>query len=155
AALELLEETGGLESIIAPVGGGGLISGTCLAVSGHSSRTQVFAAEPLGADDAARSKAANRLIPQDAPNTIADGLLTSLGKLTWPFVRDSVQEVITVSETEILEAMKLFWTRTKYLIEPSSATAVAVALRARWTPGSEVGIILSGGNVDLANLPWT
>ncbi|MEC9092710.1 MAG: pyridoxal-phosphate dependent enzyme [Planctomycetota bacterium] len=155
AALELLEETGRLESIIAPVGGGGLISGTCLAVSGHPARVEVFAAEPLGADDAARSKAANRRIPQQSPNTIADGLLTSLGELTWPFVRDNVQEVITVTEAEIIEAMKLFWTRTKCLIEPSSATAVAVALQARWPPGSEVGIILSGGNVDLENLPWT
>ena len=154
AALELLEDVDQLDSIIAPVGGGGLISGTCLAVSGMSPRTKVVAAEPEGADDAAQSKKANRLIPQKGPNTIADGLLTSLGQLTWPFVRDQVERVETVSDSEIVDAMKLFWSRTKAIIEPSSATTVAVALREKWQPGSKVGVILSGGNVDLGKLPW-
>lgn len=154
AALELIAEAGPLDAIIAPVGGGGLISGTCLAVAGLSPETMVIAAEPAGADDAFQSKQADRLIPQSAPQTIADGLLTSLGELTWPFVRDRVAAVETVTDEEIIAAMKLFWSRTKALIEPSSATAVAVALRKSWKPGQRVGVILSGGNVDLDRLPW-
>ena len=155
AALELLQDAGELDAVIAPVGGGGLISGTCVAVAGQSCRTRVIGAEPAGADDAARSKAANRLVPQTNPNTIADGLLTSLGEWTWPYVRDAVSEIVTATEGEIIEAMKFFWSRTKLLIEPSSAVAVAVALKTAWPAGSRVGIILSGGNVDLDRLPWT
>lgn len=154
AALELLEEVDKLDVVIAPVGGGGLISGTCLARTGYSPSTKVIAAEPVGADDAARSKQSQSLIPQTNPKTIADGLLTSLGDLTWPFVRDQVESVETVTDEEIVEAMRLFWTRTKVLIEPSSATAVAVALKINWRPGQRIGVILSGGNVDLDRLPW-
>jgi threonine dehydratase len=119
-------------------------------------RIRIFAAEPLGADDAARSKAAGKLIPQTGPKTIADGLLTSLGDLTWPVLRDQVERVITVSEEQIIEAMRLMWERAKLLIEPSAAVAVAAALSAEFRDVNvhHVGIVLSGGNVDLERLPW-
>ncbi len=155
AAAELMEQVPDLDLVIAPVGGGGLISGTSLVATQHG--VPVWAAEPAGADDAARSKAAGRLIPQTNPQTIADGLLTSLGQWTWPFVRDVVQRVVTVDDRRIIEAMRLFFERSKYLIEPSSAVAVAVALSAELADCSQfqrVGVILSGGNVDLDRLPW-
>jgi len=157
AALELLDQVEGLDAVFAPVGGGGLLSGTAIAARGLDPRIRVFAGEPLGADDAARSKAAGRLIPQTAPDTVADGLLTSLGDLTWPVIRDQVEAVITVSETEILDAMRLAWERAKLLIEASSAVALAAALAPAFIsrPGMKrVGIILSGGNVELDRLPW-
>lgn len=159
AALELLQSVERIDTVIAPVGGGGLISGTCIAVDGvqqekNGVALNILAAEPQGADDAAKSKAMGKLIPQTNPRTIADGLLTSLGQRTWPYVRDRVNQVITVSDDEIIEAMELFWTRTKSIIEPSSATAVAVALKVNWPSDAHVGIILSGGNVDLKRLPF-
>jgi threonine dehydratase/serine racemase len=157
AALELLEQVQGLHAVITPVGGGGLLSGVCLAARGIDPRIRVFAAEPAGADDAARSKAAGTLIPQTGPKTIADGLLTSLGDLTWPVLRDLVERVITVQEDEIIVAMRLAWERAKLLIEPSSAVAIAAVLSEdfRRLPGLRcVGIVLSGGNVNLDQLPW-
>jgi len=157
AALELLEEVPDLDAIIAPIGGGGLISGTCIAAHGLRSSLRVFGAEPLGADDAARSKAAGKFIPQLGPQTIADGLLVSLGDLTWPVVRDQVEAILTVTEDEIVGAMRLTWERAKLLIEPSSAVAVAAALTPafRSLPDMRrVGIVLSGGNVNLDRLPW-
>lgn len=157
AALELLEQVPHLDALVAPVGGGGLISGLCAAAKALRPEIRVFAAEPAGADDAARSKAAGVLIPQQGPKTIADGLLTSLGERTWPFVRDHVEGVITVSEDEIVTAMRLAWERAKLLIEPSSAVAVAAVLSEpfRTLAGLErVGVVLSGGNVNLDALPW-
>jgi threonine dehydratase/serine racemase len=157
AALELLEQVADLDAIIAPVGGGGLMSGVSVAARALRPSIRLFAAEPLGADDAARSRAAGTRIPQTAPRTIADGLLTSLGELTWPVIRDVVEEVITAREDEILAAMRLAWERAKLLIEPSSAVAVAVALTPAFRALSgiqRVGVILSGGNVDLDHLPW-
>jgi threonine dehydratase/serine racemase len=118
---------------------------------------RVFAAEPKGADDAARSKAAGALVPQTGPRTIADGLLTSLGDLTWPVVRDLVERVVTVGEEEIVAAMRLAWERAKLLIEPSAAVAVAAVLsdEFRGLEGMRrVGVVLSGGNVNLDALPW-
>ena len=157
AALELLEQVPDLDAIIAPIGGGGLVSGVTLAAKGRKPGIHVFAAEPVGADDAFRSKAAGTLIPQTGTKTIADGLLTSLGELTWPVVRDLVDGVICATEDEIIAAMRLSWERAKLLIEPSSAVAVAAVLtkefRAR-TGLKRVGIILSGGNVNLDKLPW-
>jgi threonine dehydratase/serine racemase len=157
-ALELLEQVPGLDAIVAPVGGGGLVSGVCIAAHGVQPGLRVFAAEPRAADDAARSKAANRRILQTgAPRTIADGLLTSLGELTWPVVRDSVEAVILVSEEEIVSAMRLLWERAKLLVEPSSAVALAAVLgdEVRSLSGlRRVGIVLSGGNVDLEHLPF-
>lgn len=157
AALELLEETSPLDAIVAPVGGGGLIGGICATVQGMSRSTKVFAAEPYGADDAARSKLANKLILQTNPRTIADGLLTSLGELTWPFIRDVVAQVVRVSEEEIVQAMRTLWQRAKLLVEPSAAVALAAVLSPAFRQSTQlarVGIVLTGGNVDIDNLPW-
>lgn len=154
-ALELLEDQPELDAIIAPIGGGGLVSGICLGGKGMKPGIRIFAAEPLGADDAARSKAAGRLIPQTGPKTIADGLLTSLGDLTWPFVRDQVEQVVTVTEEEIKEAWRLLAERAKLLVEPSAAVGLAAALTEgfRGMAGLErVGVVLSGGNVQIP--PW-
>ncbi len=156
-ALELLEQVPELDAIVAPVGGGGLISGVCMAAQGLSPGVRVFAAEPKAADDAARSKAAKRLLLHTGPaRTICDGLLTSLGELTWPFVRDCVEAVIVVSEEEIVQAMRLLWERAKLLVEPSAAVAFAAVLSAEFRKlhMRRVGIVLSGGNVDLERLPF-
>lgn len=157
AALELLEEIPNLDAVVAPVGGGGLLSGTSVAAKGFHLRIRVFGAEPKGADDAARSLAAGTLIPQTAPKTVADGLLTSLGQLTWPIIQDHVERVVTVTEEEIVAAMRLSWERAKMLIEPSSAVALAAVLTDEFKALEKiqrVGVILSGGNVDLDKLPW-
>jgi threonine dehydratase/serine racemase len=156
AALELLQDFPDLDVVLAPVGGGGLFAGTCVVARGLDPRVEVWAAEPAGADDAARSFAAGEWIPQREPRTIADGLLTSLGQLTWPILRDLGSGVITVSEDEIVQTMRLCWERAKLMIEASSAVAVAAAGKG-WPAGQgpqRVGVILSGGNVDLDRLPW-
>ncbi len=156
-ALELLEQVANLDALVAPVGGGGLVSGICIAAQGVNPALRIFAAEPAGADDAARSKAAGTLVPQTAPRTIADGLLTSLGELTWPIVRDRVERVVTVTEDEIVAAMRLVWERAKLLIEPSAAVPVAAVLSAEFRAFvglRRVGVVLSGGNVNLDALPW-
>jgi threonine dehydratase/serine racemase len=148
-ALELLEQVPDLDAIIAPVGGGGLVSGVAIAARGLRPGIRIFAAEPLGADDAARSKAAGRLIPQTGPQTSADGLLTSMGDLTWPVIRDLVERVVTVREDEIAAALRLVWERAKLVIEPSAAVPVAAVLsdEFRSLAGlNRVGVILSGGN---------
>ncbi len=155
--LEICQEIAPLDAIIAPVGGGGLLSGVALAAKALVPGIRVFGAEPLGADDAARSLAQGQRILQTAPNTIADGLLTSLGEHTWPIIRDQVDGILTVSEPEIVAAMRFVWERTKQLIEPSAAVAVA-ALRAAdfesKTDIKRVCVVLSGGNTDLKKLPW-
>ena len=156
-ALEFLEQVPALEAIIAPVGGGGLLSGICVAVKAINPGIRIFAGEPVGADDASRSKQAGKLLPQTSPETMADGLRTSLGELTWPFVRDDVEQVFTVAEDSIARTMRLMWERAKLMIEPSSAVPVAAVLSDEFKalPGlSRVGIVLSGGNVDLDHLPW-
>lgn len=156
-ALELLEQVPGLDAVVVPVGGGGLISGISVAARGLTPAVRVFAAEPAGADDAARSMAAGEWLPQTAPHTIADGLRTSMGRLTWAIIRDHVERVITVEEDEIVQAMRLVWERAKLLVEPSAATAVAVALSTEFRALEglkRVGVVLSGGNVDLDDLPW-
>jgi threonine dehydratase/serine racemase len=156
-ALELLEQVPGLDAIVAPVGGGGLLSGVCIAVKALHPSIRILAAEPAGADDAARSLAAGRLIPQTMPRTVADGLLTSLGELTWPIIRSHVERILTVSDEEILAAMRLAWERAKLLIEPSAAVPLAAVLSDsfRTRPGPErVGVVLSGGNINLDRLPW-
>src|SRR5262249_25721488 len=116
AALELLEDVPDLDAIVTPVGGGGLLSGCCVASRGIKPNIRVFGAEPLGADDAARSKAAGKLIPQTGPSTIADGLLTSLGQLTWPIIRDQVERIVTVTDDQIRAAMRLAWERLKLVV---------------------------------------
>lgn len=161
AAQELIEQTEelgvSLDAIIAPVGGGGLLSGTCIAAKGARSRLRVIAAEPSGADDAARSFAAGIRIPQTCPVTIADGLLTSLGVLTWPIIRDHVEDIFTVTDDQIVEAMQLLWERAKLLIEPSSAVVLAAVLSEPFRGveyATSLGLILSGGNVSLDSLPF-
>ncbi len=156
-ALELLEQAPQLDAVVVPVGGGGLMAGVAIAAKARAPQIRLFAAEPAGADDAARSKAAGKLIPQTDPRTVADGLRTSLGELTWPVLRDWVERVLTVTEEEIVAAMRLSWERGKFLIEPSAAVAVAAVLgdAFRALQGlHRVGIVLSGGNVNLDDLPW-
>jgi threonine dehydratase len=155
AALELLDEVTDLDAVIAPVGGGGLLSGTAIAVAALSPDTLVLGAEPQQADDAYRSFHAGHIIPAEHPTTIADGLRTSLGTLTFPIIRRHVRDIVTVSEDAIVEAMRHIWQRMKVLVEPSAAVPVAALLEKRdEVPGRRIGIMLSGGNADLDNLPW-
>lgn len=155
AAMELLQEVSDLEAILAPVGGGGLLSGTSIAATELSPGIRVIGAEPEGADDAFRSLAAGEIMPSVNPRTVADGLLTSLGDLTFPIIRERVEQIITVSEAAIVSAMKFVWERAKIVIEPSAAVAVGALWEHKVDlTGLRVGVILSGGNVDLDRLPW-
>ena len=156
AALELLEEVDELDALVAPVGGGGLMSGSCITMHAMSSATKLIGAEPVGADDAARSLEAGDLIPQEGPDTICDGLLTSLGELTWPILRDHLESIVTVDDASVVTAMRLLWERAKTVVEPSGATPLAAVMSNGFPlpAGSRVGLILSGGNVDLDRLPW-
>jgi len=151
AALELLDEIENLDMVIAPVGGGGLVSGTGIAVKELRPVAEVFAAEPEQADDAARSFLSGKIEPANS-NTIADGLLTSLGPLTFRAIRETVTDVVTVSEEEIVVALRMVWERMKIVIEPSSAVSVAAVLKDERFKGKRVGVILTGGNVDLKGL---
>ena len=152
---EFIEQVDGLDMVVAPIGGGGMISGTCLTLSTLAPETKVIAAEPEQADDAYRSFKAGHIIADDAPKTIADGLLVPLKDLTWHFVSTHVSEIYTASETEIIEAMKLTWKHLRVVMEPSSAVPLAVVLKNRAAfRGKRVGIIITGGNVDLDKLPW-
>ena len=154
-ARELLEQVDGLEVVVAPIGGGGLVSGTCLTLAAVAPEVEMVAAEPAQADDAMRSLAAGRLIADDAPETIADGLKTPLGDLTWHIVSRHVSAILTVTEEEIVAAMRLAWERLRLVVEPSSAVALAMVLRhPERFAGHRVGIVITGGNVDLDHLPW-
>jgi threonine dehydratase len=153
---ELMEQTDGLDMVIAPIGGGGMVSGTCLTLSNLAPGVKIFAAEPEQADDAARSLRAGHIIADDAPKTVADGLKVPLKDLTWHFVSNYVSDVLTASEQEIVEAMRLTWARMKIVMEPSSAVPLATILKNRRIfAGKRVGVIITGGNVDLNKLPWT
>jgi threonine dehydratase/serine racemase len=146
-----------LDTVITPVGGGGLLSGTAIAARELDSSIRILAAEPSGADDAARSMAAGRWIAQESPNTIADGLLTSTGERTWPIIQNCVEQIITVTDAEIVVAMRLLWERAKLLIEPSSAVVLAAVMKDEFPAtdsANSIGLILSGGNVNLDKLPW-
>ena len=152
---ELLTQVDNLDSVIAPIGGGGMISGTCLTLSNKAPNVKIYAAEPLNADDAARSFRAGHIIADDAPNTIADGLKVPLKELTWHFVSNHVTDILTATEEEIIDAMKLTWQRMKIVIEPSCAVPLATILKNRELfAGQRVGVIITGGNVDLDRLPW-
>ncbi|WKN41635.1 pyridoxal-phosphate dependent enzyme [Tunicatimonas pelagia] len=156
AALELIEDTNELDVVMAPVGGGGLLSGTALSTHYLLPRARVVAGEPTGADDAYRSLQAGHIIPSEQPNTIADGLLTSLGDKTFPIIQEHVKEIITVNDKEIVVAMHLIWERMKIIIEPSCAVPLAALFkRADDFADKQVGIILTGGNVDLSSLPFS
>ena len=157
AALEMIEDLGTLDAMIAPIGGGGLMSGTCVTTRSLLPEAKLFGAEPTGADDAYRSLKEGKIIPQTDPDTICDGLLTSLGEYTWNILKDHLEAIYTVTDDEVINAMRLVWERMKIIIEPSSATAIAVALKSefRALEGFEkVGIILTGGNVELSKLPF-
>ncbi|MDQ1265777.1 MAG: threonine dehydratase, partial [Bacteroidota bacterium] len=146
AALELSDEIRELDIMMAPVGGGGLISGTAIAAKSIAPEIRVIASEPAGADDAKRSFDAGIIIPSVNPKTIADGLLTSLGSLTFPIIQKYVDDIVTVSDEAIIEAMKLIWSRMKIIIEPSAAVTVAAMLENKFDyRDSRIGIILSGG----------
>ncbi|MEN9061170.1 beta-hydroxyaspartate dehydratase BhcB [Ponticoccus litoralis] len=152
---EFMEQTDGLDMVVAPIGGGGMISGTCLTLSTLAPECQVIAAEPEQADDAYRSFKAGHIIADDAPKTIADGLLVPLKDLTWHFVSNHVTEIYTASETEIVDAMKLVWKHLRVVMEPSSAVPMACVLKnPEAFRGKRVGLVLTGGNVDLDRLPW-
>ncbi len=155
AALELIRETGNLDYVIAPVGGGGLLSGTSLAVKLSDNNTKVIGAEPSGADDAYRSIRDGKIYPSIEPKTVADGLRTSLGEKTFDIIRRFTNRIITVNDTRIIEAMRLIFERMKIIIEPSSAVPLAAVLANKIIfEGKKTGIILSGGNADFDNLPW-
>jgi threonine dehydratase len=155
AALELIEDAGALDMVMTPVGGGGLISGVSTAVKARLPDARVIGAEPAGADDAARSFAAGRLIPLERADTIADGLRGSLSPATFAHIRRGVDEIVTVSEPAIVAAMRALWEALKVVVEPSAAVPYAAILEGKLdVRGKRVGIVLTGGNVDLDRLPW-
>jgi len=155
-SLELTEQIEGLDTVVAPIGGGGMISGTCLTLSTLHPHIDIIAAEPEQADDAARSLRAGHIIADDAPDTIADGLKVPLKDLTWHFVSNHVSDILTASEEEIVAAMKLTWQRMKIVIEPSCAVPLAILIKNRDVfAGKRIGVVITGGNVDLDRLPWT
>lgn len=154
-AREFIEQTDGVDIIMAPIGGGGMISGTCLTISNIAPEIQIIAAEPEQADDAYRSFKAGYIIADDAPKTIADGLLVPLKDLTWHFVSNHVTDILTASEEEIIDAMKLTWKHLRVVMEASSSVPLATILKNKERfAGKRVGIIITGGNVDLDTLPW-
>ena len=155
AAVELIEDVKGLDAIICPVGGGGLLAGTALATRWLEPDARVVAAEPVGADDAWRSFNARAFLPQTGARTIADGLLTSLGQRNFAIMLEAVDAVITTSEAAIIEAMRVIWQSLKIVVEPSAAVSLA-ALMEQTSPIAvqRIGVILTGGNVDLDRLPW-
>jgi threonine dehydratase len=155
SAMELLEEVADLDIVVTPVGGGGLLSGTAITVQALLPRARVFGAEPAAADDAQRSFRTGTLQPSGNPRTIADGLRTSLGRNTFPLIRARVSDIVTATEEGIVRAMRLVWERMKLVIEPSAAVPLAAIMEGTLAvTGKRVGIILSGGNVDLDALPW-
>lgn len=155
AAKELINKAPDLDFLITPVGGGGLLSGSSLSMKYFSPKTNIIGAEPTGADDAQKSFLKGEIVPSINPNTIADGLLTSLGDLTFPIIHQLVTDILTVDDDLIIEAMKLIWERMKIIVEPSAAVTLAVVMKNQQLfKDKKVGLILSGGNVDLDKLPF-
>ncbi len=155
ACMELLHEINDLDYVLAPVGGGGLIAGTALSALYFGKNCKVIGGEPMEADDAFRSLQSGKIENNTTTNTIADGLRTSLGDINFPIIKDNVDKIVRVTELEIVDAMKLIWERMKIIIEPSSAVAVAALIKdCDLFKNKKVGIIISGGNVDLQNLPF-
>lgn len=155
AALELAAEAPGLDRVLCPVGGGGLLAGTAVALSGCAPAVKVVGCEPTGADDTARSFAAGRRLPAVDPRSVCDGLLTSVGERNFPLIARLVAGIWTVPDEAVIAAMRLLFERAKLVVEPSGAIGLAAALAHRdELAGARVGIILSGGNVDLDRLPW-
>ncbi len=155
AVVELLEDAGPLDAVITPVGGGGLLSGTAIAAAALAPGTRVLAAEPAGADDAARSLAGGKLLPSVNPDTICDGLLTSLSPRTFAAIRAHVAAILTVSDDAVRHAMQLVMERMKLVVEPSAVVGLAALVtRRQEIAGRRIGVIFSGGNVDLRQMPW-
>jgi len=155
AALELLNDKSDMDIVVAPIGGGGLMSGTSTCVKGINNNVKVIGAEPLNANDAYISFTTNKLTPSVNPLTVADGLLTSLSELTFSIIRKNVDKILTAKEESIIECMLLVWERMKIIIEPSSATVLAVVKEnPEIFKGKKVGLIISGGNVDFRKLPF-
>lgn len=156
-AIEFHDQVPNLDIITTPIGGGGLTSGTCIATSHLKPNCKVVGVEPEAVNDAFRSRQSGKMEVNETTDTIADGLKTNMGDLTWPYIRDAVAKVVTVTDEEIVVAMKLMFERTKMLVEPSSAVGLAAAMDSRMADVSSrknIGIVISGGNVDLGNLPW-
>jgi len=155
AAKELIEDVGDLDIVAGPVGGGGLISGTSISTKALLPGAMVIAVEPAGADDAFRSFSSGKILPSVNPKTIADGLLTSLGDITFRVIQEHVDQIVTVSEESIIGAMRLLWERMKIVVEPSGAVPLAGILERKIdVEGKRIGLILSGGNLDLSSLPF-
>ena len=155
ASLELITDVPDLDAVIAPVGGGGLMSGTTIAVSSSRPDITIWGSEPAGADDAFRSLRDGTLYPSVEPKTIADGLLTSLSNRTFRILSDRLEGILTVNEETIVRAMRLLWERMKLVVEPSGAVPLAAVLEhPEHFADRRIGLIISGGNVDLDNLPW-
>jgi threonine dehydratase len=155
AALELIEDMGIPDIMLAPIGGGGLMSGTAITTRALAPDCSIYGTEPAGADDAYRSFRAGYIIPSEKPTTIADGLLTSLSTLTFSVIKNNLNDIVTVTEAEIVDAMRLIWERMKIIVEPSSAVPLAAVISNKIdVKGKKAGIILSGGNVELNRLPF-
>lgn len=154
-AKELLEDYPDLDGIVCPIGGGGLMSGTLLSTQELAPTVDVYGAEPEGADDAFRSLESGSLVPSINPDTIADGLLTSLGSITYPIIKEYIKEIITMDDSAIVNAMRLIWERMKIIVEPSCAVTLAAVLKEpEKFEGRKVGLIITGGNLDLNKLPF-
>jgi len=154
-AKELLEDYPDLDTIVSPVSGGGLLSGTLLSSKALKANIQVFGAEPVEADDAYRSLKLGKIVPNETINTICDGLRAQIGALTFPVIADLVDDIITVTEEEIIDSMRMIWERLKMIVEPSSSITLGAVLKNKDKfNGKKVGLIISGGNVDLDHLPW-
>ena len=154
-AKELLEDHPELDVIVSPVSGGGLLSGTLLSSKALKTDIQVFGAEPAEADDAYRSLKLGKIVPNETINTICDGLRAQIGGLTFPVISDLVDDIITVTEEEIIDSMRMIWERLKMIVEPSSSITLGAVLKNKDKfNGKKIGLIISGGNVDLDHLPW-
>ena len=154
-AKELLEDYPDIACIVSPVSGGGLLSGTLLSSKGINKDILVYGAEPSEADDAFRSLQSGEIVPNQTINTICDGLRAQIGTITFPIIQENVDEIITLSEEEIINSMQMIWERMKIIIEPSCAISLAAIIKNReMFEGKKVGLIMSGGNVDLTQLPW-
>lgn len=155
AAMELIEDHPDLDYVITPVGGGGLIAGSALAVRYFGRNCKCIGAEPMEADDAWRSMQSGKIETNETANTIADGLKTNLGDINFPIITENVEKIVRVTEEEIRSALRLIWERMKIIVEPSSAVALAAVIREKEDfKNKKVGIIISGGNVDLQRLPF-
>ena len=154
-AKELLEDHPEIQIIVSPVSGGGLLSGTLLSAKEMNEQVNVYGAEPAEADDAYRSLQNGEIVPNDTINTICDGLRAQIGTITFPIIQKYVDEIITLSEEEILDSMKMIWERLKIIVEPSCSISLAAIIKNKNKfSGKNVGLIMSGGNVDLNQLPW-